>query len=246
MLAMGTMTGISINEEMSMMMKKGIAFKYWNRSHFLPNSVSYTAYIFFIEDSRSYLLSVHISSKYSASVTVQDFINIFLFLRSHTRWRIENARPALASGDSVRTGETFDFFLIDDVLAYSHGAGLAATYIIQQAQLHSTLPPPFKCAIFLSGGFPVDPLALDRDEVRPLEPAKDGKLLKLPTAHIWGSNDDLYPKTCSLLSKLCDDGMKFVFVHEEGHDIPNARAEKAVLGAVQVIRRTVDRALTAQ
>lgn len=134
----------------------------------------------------------------------------------------------------------------DGVLAYSHGAGLAATYIIQQAQLHPTLPPPFKCAIFLSGGIPVDPLALDRDEVRPLEPAKDGKLLKLPTAHIWGSNDDLYPNTSSVLSKLCDDGMKFVFVHEEGHDIPNARAEKAVLGAVQVIRRTVDRALTAQ
>lgn len=133
----------------------------------------------------------------------------------------------------------------DGVLAYSHGAALAATYIIQQAQLHPTLPPPFKCAIFLSGGIPLDSFALDRDEIRWLEPLKDRKPLKLPTAHIWGSNDKLYPDTSSVLSKLCEDGMKFEFLHEEGHDIPNARAEGALLGAAQVIRRTVDRALTA-
>lgn len=134
----------------------------------------------------------------------------------------------------------------DGVLAYSHGAAFAATYIIQQAQLHPTLPPPFKCALFLSGGIPLDPLPLDRDEIRRLEPETDGKPLKLPTAHIWGSNDKLYPDTSSVLSKLCDDGMKFVFTHEEGHDIPNARAEGALLGAAQVIRRTVDRVLTAR
>lgn len=133
----------------------------------------------------------------------------------------------------------------DGVLAYSHGAAFAATYMIQQAQLYPTLPPPFKCAIFFSGGIPLDPFALERDEIRRLDPRKDGKPLKLPTAHIWGTNDKLYPDTSSVLSQLCEDGLKFEFVHEEGHDIPNARAEGALLGAAKVIRRTVDRALTA-
>ncbi len=44
-----------------------------------------------------------------------DFIELFLFLSSYTRWRIEIARPALASGASVKTGETFDFFLMDSL-----------------------------------------------------------------------------------------------------------------------------------
>ncbi len=134
----------------------------------------------------------------------------------------------------------------DGVLAYSHGAALAATYIIHQAQLHPTSPPPFKCAIFLSGGIPPDPAALDNHELRLLDPAKDGKPLKLSTAHIWGANDNLYPGTSAILSQLCDDEMRCMSIHEGGHDVPNARANEAVLDAAKAIRRTVDRALTAQ
>ena len=134
----------------------------------------------------------------------------------------------------------------DGVLAYCHGAAFAATYIIQQAQLHPMSPPPFKCAIFISGGIPVDPFALDEGKIRLLDPAKDGKQLKLPTAHIWGANDKLYPGTSVSLSNLCDEGMRCIFVHEEGHDVPNARAKETVLNAARVIRRTVDRALTVQ
>ncbi|MCJ1263261.1 hypothetical protein MMC22_003131 [Lobaria immixta] len=133
----------------------------------------------------------------------------------------------------------------DGVLAYSHGAVFAATYMIQQAQLHPMSPPPFKCAIFLSGGIPADHLGLERDELRLLDP-KDGKPLKLPTAHIWGANDELYPGTSAILSDLCDEKMRWVFVHEEGHDVPSARAKDAILGAARVIRRMVDMALAAQ
>lgn len=133
----------------------------------------------------------------------------------------------------------------DGVLAYSHGAAFAATYIIQQSQLHPTSPPAFKCAIFLSGGIPVDPSALEKDELRLLSP-KDGKLLKLPTAHIWGANDELYPGTSGVLSELCDEGMRCIFIHKEGHDVPNARAKDAVQGAIRAIRRTVDKGLIVQ
>lgn len=134
----------------------------------------------------------------------------------------------------------------DGILAYSHGAALAATYIIQQAKQHPARPPSFKCAIFLSGGIPADPSSLARNELRLLDPAKDGKPLKLPTAHIWGANDKLYPGTSAILSQLCNVEMRCEFVHDEGHDVPNARAKEAVLGAARAIRRTVDRALTLQ
>ena len=47
MLVIETMSGISINEDK----KKEFVFKCWNGSDFLPNNVSYTAYIFLIEDN---------------------------------------------------------------------------------------------------------------------------------------------------------------------------------------------------
>lgn len=59
-------------------------------------------------------------------LSFRDFIEFFLFLRSYTRWRIEMARPALASGASVKTGETFDFFLMSVFLSglfeFAHGS----------------------------------------------------------------------------------------------------------------------------
>lgn len=134
----------------------------------------------------------------------------------------------------------------DGVIGYSHGGALAATYLIRHSRLYPGSPLPFKCAIFLSGGIPMDPDALEKDEVKPLHVARDGTLLTLPTANIWGRNDQLWPGTSEILCGLCDEGTRSVFVHDEGHDVPSARAKDAVLGAVMSIRRTVDRALNAQ
>lgn len=158
----------------------------------------------------------------------------------------------LHSTKSMRTAlDQLDAFIAiegpyDGVLAYSQGAALAATYIIQQAQLHPTTPPSFKCAIFLSGGVPADPSSLAQDVLRLLDPGRDGAVLHLPTSHIWAANDELYPGASATLSKLCNEEMRYEFVHNEGHDVPNARAKEALLGAARAIRRTVDRTLTLQ
>ncbi|KAF2190023.1 hypothetical protein K469DRAFT_722959 [Zopfia rhizophila CBS 207.26] len=119
----------------------------------------------------------------------------------------------------------------DGVLAYSHGASLAATYITQQTTLNA--PLPFKCAIFLSGNLPADPVALERGQVRPLDPVQDEVRLKLPTAHIWGVNDDLYPGTSERLSGMCDDRLKTVFLHEEGHNVPSVPNLKNSVNSAQ-------------
>lgn len=92
----------------------------------------------------------------------------------------------------------------------------------------------------------MDPAALEEDELRPLNVERDGVLLGLPTAHIWGRNDKLWPGSSELLSGLCEERVRSVFVHDEGHDVPSARSKEAVLGAVRAIRRTLDRALSAQ
>ena len=138
----------------------------------------------------------------------------------------------------------------DGVIGFSQGASLAATFLIDHAlsQTHSsTTSPPFKCAIFFSGGKPLDPLTLSKCcALEFLDPTKTGPLIKLPTAHVWGRNDTLWPGASETLCGLCEEDMRAVFVHDEGHDVPGARAKEAVQGAIRVIRRTVDRALGMQ
>ncbi|KAL9609134.1 MAG: hypothetical protein Q9167_006078 [Letrouitia subvulpina] len=134
----------------------------------------------------------------------------------------------------------------DGVIGFSQGASLAATFLIQQSQDHPLAPLPFKCAIFLSGGKPLDPKALERGEIVLIDPTKTGPLLHLPTANIWGRNDMLWPGSCETLCSLCDESMRSASIHDEGHDVPGAKDKEAVQGAVRAIRRTIDKALMAQ
>ena len=131
------------------------------------------------------------------------------------------------------------------VLAYSHGAQLAASLM---ARMHRETPSrqPFKCAVFLSGGIPYATSKFPDGKLRHLDPAKDGVVIEIPTANIWGSNDALYPGTSEILSELCRSEWNATFRHEEGHGIPGAKARVALIGSVRAIRRTVDRALSIQ
>ena len=131
----------------------------------------------------------------------------------------------------------------DGVLGFSQGAILAATYLIQFSQNHPSRPLPFQCAIFFSGGVPLDPQALGQGKLRQIDPKVTGALLKLPTANIWGRNDTAWPGSSEVLCALCDDLNRNVYIHNGGHDIPGARAEEAVQGSVRAIRRAIDQAL---
>jgi predicted esterase len=133
----------------------------------------------------------------------------------------------------------------DGVIGYSQGASLAAMYLIQHSKKNPTAPLPFKCAIFFSGGIPLDPMALAQQKLVLLDEKTVGPLLLLPTANIWGRNDFVWPGSSEHLFKLCDPSQRDVFLHDEGHDIPGGRAKDAVLGSVRIIRRTIDKALLA-
>jgi predicted esterase len=134
----------------------------------------------------------------------------------------------------------------DGVIGYSQGASLAATFLIRYAQQHPSSPLPFKCAIFFSGGKPLNPSMLDMGKLELIDPKVTGTLLKLPTANIWGRNDMLWPGSSEVLCDICEEGTRSVALHDEGHDIPGVRAKDAVQSAVRAIRRAVDKALINQ
>ncbi|CAD6445095.1 d41963eb-867d-44ba-8217-4ef0002a5171 [Sclerotinia trifoliorum] len=105
----------------------------------------------------------------------------------------------------------------------------------------------FKCAIFFSGGIPGDPQELlTQQKIRLLNSVTDREVIKIPTAHIWGSNDTLYPEFEVVLRSLCKKDLREEYVHEGVHEIPRPGDKVAVANAVRIIRRTIDRALTLQ
>ncbi|CAI4214154.1 unnamed protein product [Parascedosporium putredinis] len=132
----------------------------------------------------------------------------------------------------------------DGVIGFSQGAALAATYLIRTAQRHPASALPFRLAIFFSGGRPLDPRSLAEGRLLFLDPAQAAadSVVALPAANIWGRNDTLWPGTSEVLYALCDPAGRSSFIHEEGHDIPGARAKDAIIGSVKAIRRAIDSA----
>lgn len=128
----------------------------------------------------------------------------------------------------------------DALLAFSEGAGLAASLLIRRARhdaASGALLPLIKCAVFFSGGVPRDP-----ETGRLMSAEEDGEVINVPTAHIWGKNDTLYPSFGPVLSTLCTTNTREVFIHDGGHMVPGARDADAVRGCIAVIRKTVEMA----
>jgi hypothetical protein len=134
-------------------------------------------------------------------------------------------------------------------MAFSSGASLAATLLIGKQQTHTKgkLCLPFKCAIFFSGAIPVDPIPLlQRSEIRRLDPKADKEIIKIPTAHIWGANDTLYPDFGPVLRDLSLSDLREEFVHQGGHEIPGPKDRNGVSNSLRIIKRTIEKALEIQ
>ncbi len=102
----------------------------------------------------------------------------------------------------------------------------------------------FKCAVFLSGGTPVSPAALEEQKLSFLKGTVDGVVISVPVANIWGRNDVVWAEQSDELSKLCNPQTSAVFVHEGVHEVPGTGPQ--VTQIVHVIRRVIDRALLSQ
>lgn len=132
----------------------------------------------------------------------------------------------------------------DGVIAFSQGAIIAASYLCRWRKLQqgtngkgSSTPPPFKCAIFFSATAAYSWNSLKDGNLRALSRAEDGELIQIPTAHIWGRDDDTID--ANSVSGLCATDTAETFVHEGGHEIPGVRMNTAVKSSVRVMRRVI-------
>jgi pimeloyl-ACP methyl ester carboxylesterase len=116
----------------------------------------------------------------------------------------------------------------DVIMGFSAGAVLAAAYLLQREAAQQSYRS-IRCAIFLASADSTDELkylGLDRQEL----------VIRIPTAHIWGSADEITPTGGRDLSRLCDPALRSIMVHEGRHEVPR---KEALTEAVHTIRRTL-------
>lgn len=128
----------------------------------------------------------------------------------------------------------------DGILAFSQGAIIASSYLARRALLRPDSASPFKCAVFFSAPAAYSFHALENGRFRKMTRDVDGELIRIPTAHIWGSNDASID--AATVSSLCAPGTMEVYVHAGGHEVPGVRMNAAVKSSVQIIRRVVSMA----
>ncbi|KAI1355426.1 serine hydrolase-domain-containing protein [Xylaria sp. FL0043] len=119
----------------------------------------------------------------------------------------------------------------DGVMGFSAGCVLAALYLLRKQQQQ---PPafPFKCAIFLS-------CAEIRQELRYVGADAVCNPIRVPTAHVWGSNDATAPSGGQDLFEICDAETRLVLIHDGGHEVSRGHY---LTEACHVIRRVLQRA----
>lgn len=145
-------------------------------------------------------------------------------------------------------------------MGFSEGGIVAAMLLAEDARQAFA---DFQCGIFLSAAPSLDPARIREEPVtlRCLNPALDGTVIRVPTAHIIGSNEpfahlvalsplsglwissgmDDPEKLHQWLFQLCSDERE-LFVHQLGHEVPGAKSLEGLSGALRAIERTIERA----
>jgi len=129
------------------------------------------------------------------------------------------------------------------LFAFSEGASMAATVLIEDARRHGG-SLGIRCGIFFCAVPPLD-LNLDLNEgvsIRKLEPTLNEVLVHIPTAHIWSEGGDLFPGMGRELMALCDESLREEVVHNLGHDVPGSRSNECLRETIRAIERTIEKA----
>lgn len=102
----------------------------------------------------------------------------------------------------------------DGVMGFSQGAALAAMLMTRQSAAEL-----FRFAIFLCAGLPFCEASLRQGVLRHLNPKVDKEVIRVPTAHIFGSKDDALPASLAM-KDLCVAEGRGLFDHRAGHEVP--------------------------
>lgn len=127
----------------------------------------------------------------------------------------------------------------DGLLTFSQGSTIAATYLAHVQR--SGRKAPFKVAVFFAAGGVYDVDLLSSGEVKLLAPEDVGEPITIPTAHIWGAQDNSSIQPAAVQA-VCAAAKSQVFVHQGGHEIPGVRSPADVKGCVRVMRRVISMA----
>ncbi|KAK9489769.1 serine hydrolase FSH [Lipomyces doorenjongii] len=108
----------------------------------------------------------------------------------------------------------------DGVLGFSHGATLAAAFLLHYTATRPHDPPwgPFRCAVFIAG------LAPFEENGRRIRADERGAMVKLPSVHVAGREDEVFEESLNLYG-LCERDGAALVVHEKGHLVPRERED---------------------
>ncbi|KAF2158514.1 hypothetical protein M409DRAFT_61585 [Zasmidium cellare ATCC 36951] len=124
----------------------------------------------------------------------------------------------------------------DGVIAFRQAVGVVATWMASQARQKK---PSFKCSVFLSGAAPaVDYNALQKGIFVQLDPRALDCRIEVPTAHIWGTNDQ-WKDAAEATSQLCRADVRSALVHQGGHEVPGVGSKEALHETLNMIRRAI-------
>jgi hypothetical protein len=166
---------------------------------------------------------------------------------------------SLREGDSERCRSAFrelQTFVeyngpFDGLIGFSEGASIGATLLIemerrlQQEHQENQRTQGFKLAVFFCGLSPVELRLEDiTKKIRLFDPAVDGIILNLPTAHFWSQEGEILPGLGKDLVGLCNAGLREELLHNLGHDVPGSRCDAHVRQTIHLIKRTIERAAT--
>ncbi|KAI1749494.1 serine hydrolase FSH [Xylaria castorea] len=130
----------------------------------------------------------------------------------------------------------------DGLMGFSEGGAVAAWMLIENSKYPLTFGH-LKCAIFLSAAVPFDPDVVRTGIVKPVDPAIEGEMIKVPTAHVWSKENDVNIGAAKSLASLCDTRLRETFVHSLGHNVPGSKSDsEALAGTLRTIERTIERA----
>ncbi|GIK02014.1 hypothetical protein Aspvir_006057 [Aspergillus viridinutans] len=114
---------------------------------------------------------------------------------------------------------------IEGLIGYSEGAGIAATFILeeQQREKDGGGSRRIKCAMFVNGWPPVsrDRGVVLSDEVE--------DMIDIPTLHVIGSDDPFKHGSCALYN-ICDPDLAEIFDTGKGHTMPRSGQTITELG----------------
>lgn len=127
----------------------------------------------------------------------------------------------------------------DGVIGFSQGAALAAILLARDE-----FPAPFSFAVFICGGPPFCEESLRDGVVQYVDVSPKSGILKLPTAHLIGGQDDAMPE-CLKLVNVCREQTRIVFDHGAGHQVP-VNPKGITEEMAKIIQQVITRASFAQ